>query len=92
MASDLITPSDRLVTQLGLQTDKNSNDLVLLQTLFAILIVAILKLILYLARMFEPIFDLTQATAKWLQVYFLNFRKNEGMECDLRAIGICSVC
>ena len=27
MASDLIAPSDRLVTQLGLQTDKNSDNL-----------------------------------------------------------------
>ena len=65
MASDLIAPSDRLVTQLGLQTDKNSNDLILLQILFSILIVGILILILYLvARMLKPIFDLTQATSK----------------------------
>ena len=65
MASDLIATSDRLVTQLGLQTDKNSNDLMLLQILFSILIVGILILILYLvARMLKPIFDLTQATSK----------------------------
>ena len=73
MASDLIASSDRLVTQLGLQTDKNSNNrlcaptepnnLILLQILFAVLIVSILILILYLvARMLKPIFDLTQAT------------------------------
>ena len=37
----------------------------LLQILFAILIVSILILILYLvARMLKPIFDLTQATSK----------------------------
>ena len=65
MASDLIASSDRLVTQLALQTDKNSNDLILLQILFAVLIVSILILILYLvARMLKPIFDLTQATSK----------------------------
>jgi signal transduction histidine kinase len=65
MASDLIASSDRLVNQLALQTDKNSNDLILLQTLFAVLIVSILILILYLvARMLKPIFDLTQATSK----------------------------
>ena len=65
MASDLIASSDRLVNQLGLQTDKNSNDLILLQILFAVLIVSILILILYLvARMLKPIFDLTQATSK----------------------------
>ena len=65
MASDLIASSDRLVNQLALQTDKNSNDLLLLQILFAVLIVSILILILYLvARMLKPIFDLTQATSK----------------------------
>jgi signal transduction histidine kinase len=65
MAADLIASSDRLVNQLALQTDKNSNDLILLQTLFAVLIVSILILILYLvARMLKPIFDLTQATSK----------------------------
>jgi signal transduction histidine kinase len=65
MASDLIASSDRLVNQLALQTDKNSNDLILLQIFFAVLIVSILILILYLvARMLKPIFDLTQATSK----------------------------
>src|SRR5262249_26323823 len=65
MAADLIASSDRLVNQLALQTDKNSNDLILLQILFAVLIVSILVLILYLVgRMLKPIFDLTQATSK----------------------------
>ena len=65
MASDLIAPSDRLVTQLGLQTDKNSDNLIVYQIIFAIVIVGILILILYsLARILRPIFDLTQATSK----------------------------
>jgi signal transduction histidine kinase len=65
MASDLIASSDRLVTQLGLQTDKNSNDLIMYQIIFGVLIVGILIIILYLvARMLKPIFDLTQATTK----------------------------
>ena len=65
MGSDLITSSDALVTQLGLQTDKNSQNLILLQIIFGILIIGILVLILYLvARMLRPIFDLTQATSK----------------------------
>jgi signal transduction histidine kinase len=65
MAADQIASSDRLVNQLALQTDKNSNDLIFLQILFAVLIVSILILILYLvARMLNPIFDLTQATSK----------------------------
>jgi signal transduction histidine kinase len=65
MGSDLITPSDRLVAQLALQTDEDSNNLLLLQIFFAILIVSILILILHLvARMLKPIFDLTQAASK----------------------------
>jgi signal transduction histidine kinase len=65
LASDLIASSDRLVTQLGVQTDKNSNGLILYQIIFAILIIGIQILILYLvARMLKPIFDLTQATSK----------------------------
>jgi signal transduction histidine kinase len=65
MASNLIESSDKLVTLLGQQTDKNSQNLILLQILFAILIIGILVLILYLvARMLRPIFALTQATSK----------------------------
>jgi signal transduction histidine kinase len=65
MASNLIESSDRLVTLLGQQTDKNTENLMLLQILFAILIIGILVLILYLvARMLRPIFALTQATSK----------------------------
>ena len=56
MASDLIAPSDRLVTQLVLQTDKNSDNLIVYQIIFVILVVGILILILYLvARMLKPI-------------------------------------
>jgi signal transduction histidine kinase len=65
MASNLIDSSDKLVTLLGQQTDKNSQNLLLLQILFAILIIGILVLILYLVeRMLRPIFALTQATSK----------------------------
>ena len=65
MASNLIVPSDRLVTQLALQTDKDSDDLISYQIIFVILVVGILVVILYLvARILKPIFDLTQATAK----------------------------
>jgi signal transduction histidine kinase len=65
MASNLIESSDRLVTLLGQQTDKNTENLILLQILFAILIIGILVLILYLvARMLRPIIALTQATSK----------------------------
>jgi signal transduction histidine kinase len=65
MASDLVNSSDKLVTQLGQQTDKNSQNLILLQIFFAILIVTTMVLILYLVgRMLRPIFVLTQATSK----------------------------
>ena len=65
MASNLVNSSDKLVTQLGQQTDKNSQNLMILQILFVILIVGIMVLILYLvARMLRPIFILTQATSK----------------------------
>ncbi|MGA7044426.1 MAG: ATP-binding protein, partial [Nitrososphaeraceae archaeon] len=64
-ASNLIESSDKLVTVLGQQTDKNSQNLLLLQILFAFLIIGILVLILYLvSRMLRPIFALTQATSK----------------------------
>jgi signal transduction histidine kinase len=65
MASDLIESSDKLVTLLGQQTDKNTQNLMLLQILFAILIIGIMVLILYLVRrILRPIFALTQATSK----------------------------
>lgn len=64
-AFSLVNASDKLVTQLGQGADKNSENVILLQILFAILIVGILVLILYLvARMLKPIFILTQATAE----------------------------
>jgi signal transduction histidine kinase len=81
MASNLIASSDRLVTQLGLQTDKNSGYLIVYQILFAILIVSILVLILYLvARMLKPIFDLTQATSKINQGNFDVSVKQKGSD------------
>jgi nitrate/nitrite-specific signal transduction histidine kinase len=62
---NLVISSDILVTQLGQQTDKNSENVMFLQILFAILIVGILVLILYLvARMLKPIFVLTQVTSE----------------------------
>ena len=65
IAFSLIESSDRLVTLLGQQTDKNTENLMLLQILFAILIIGILVLILYVvARILRPIVDLTQATSK----------------------------
>jgi signal transduction histidine kinase len=65
MASNLIESSDNLVTFLGQQTDKNTQNLMLLQILFAILIIGILVVILYLfRRILRPIFALTLALFK----------------------------
>jgi signal transduction histidine kinase len=64
-AYTLIGSSDKLVTLLGQQTDKNTRNLMLLQIFFAILIIGIMVLILYLVkRMLRPIFALTEATSK----------------------------
>jgi signal transduction histidine kinase len=64
-AYNLVNSSDKLVTQLGQQADKNSENVMLLQILFAIVIVGILVLILYLvALMLKPIFVLTHATSE----------------------------
>ncbi|MFL6327520.1 MAG: ATP-binding protein, partial [Nitrososphaeraceae archaeon] len=81
MASNLIESSDKLVTLLGQQTDKNTQNLMLLQILFAILIIGILVLILYLvARILRPIFALTQAVSKVKKGYLDVSVKQKG--CD----------
>jgi signal transduction histidine kinase/ActR/RegA family two-component response regulator len=84
MASDLIVPSDRLVTQLALQTDKNYDNLIVYQIIFVILVVGILILILYLvARMLKPIFDLTQATSKIKKGNFVSVRQKGNDELSI---------
>ena len=65
LASNLIGSSDALVTKLGQQADTNSQNLMLLQILFAILIIGILVLVLYfVTRILRPISALTQATSE----------------------------
>jgi signal transduction histidine kinase len=65
LASNLIDSSDALVTKLGQQADTNSQNLMLLQILFAILIIGILVLVLYfVTRILRPISALTQATSE----------------------------
>ena len=65
LASNLIGSSDTLVTKLGQQADTNSQNLMLLQILFAILIIGILILVLYfVTRILRPISALTQATSE----------------------------
>ncbi len=65
LTSNLIGSSDTLVTKLGQQADTNSQNLMLLQILFGILIIGILVLVLYfVARILRPISALTQATSE----------------------------
>ncbi len=65
LTSNLIGSSDALVTKLGQQADTNSQNLMLLQILFGILIIGILVLVLYfVARILRPISALTQATSE----------------------------
>ena len=65
LASNLIGSSDALVTKLGRQADTDSQNLMLLQILFGILIIGILVLVLYfVARILRPISALTQATSE----------------------------
>jgi signal transduction histidine kinase len=65
LASNLIGSSDALVTKLGRQADTYSQNLMLLQILFGILIIGILVLVLYfVARILRPISALTQATSE----------------------------
>jgi signal transduction histidine kinase len=61
----LIGSSDALVTKLGRQADTDSQNLMLLQILFGILIIGILVLVFYfVARILRPISALTQATSE----------------------------
>lgn len=65
LASNLIGSSDALVTKLGRQADTDSQNLMLLQILFGILIIGILVLVLYfVARILRPISALTEATSE----------------------------
>src|SRR6476619_2425016 len=65
LASNLIGSSDALVTKLGRQADTDSQNLMLLQILFGILIIGILVLVLYfVTRILRPISSLTQATSE----------------------------
>ena len=65
LASNLIGSSDALVTKLGRQADTDSQNLMLLQIFFGILIIGILVLVLYfVARILRPISALTQATSE----------------------------
>ena len=65
LALNVINSSDRLVTQLGNDTAKNSLNLMLLEILLAIMNIAVVLLILYFViKMLKPIGTLTHATSE----------------------------
>jgi HAMP domain-containing protein len=65
MAVSLVRSSDALVTNLGQTTERNSQNLMLLEVVLATIIVMIMLLILYiLFKMLSPIFSLTSATSE----------------------------
>jgi signal transduction histidine kinase len=65
MASGLIDSSDTLVTRLGNYAAINSNNLMLLEVILAIINIGILVLILYLViKILRPINSLTRATSE----------------------------
>ena len=65
MAASLINSSDSFVTNLGQNTERNSQNLTLLTVTLAIIIVIILLFILYLLYMIlRPIFPLISATSE----------------------------
>ena len=65
MASGLIDSSDTLVTRLGNYAAKNSNNLMVLEVVLAVINIGILVLILYLViKILRPINGLTRATSE----------------------------
>jgi signal transduction histidine kinase len=65
LALNVINSSDRLVTQLGNDTAKDSRNLVLLEILLAVLNIGVVILILYFViKIFKPIDTLTHATSE----------------------------
>jgi signal transduction histidine kinase len=65
LASKVINSSDRLVTQLGNDTAKDSMNLVMLEIFLAVLNIGVVILILYFViKIFKPIDTLTRATSE----------------------------
>jgi signal transduction histidine kinase len=65
LAANLIDSSDRLVTQLGVDSAKNSLNLMLLEIFLGIMNIGVVLLILYFVKnVLKPISALTQATSE----------------------------
>ena len=65
LAANLIDSSDMLVTQLGVDSAKNSMNVMLLEISFGIMNIGVILLILYFVKkVLKPISELTQATSE----------------------------
>jgi signal transduction histidine kinase len=65
LAANLIDSSDRLVTQLGVDSAKNSQNVLLLEIFFGIMNIGVVLLILYFVKkVLKPISALTRATSE----------------------------
>jgi signal transduction histidine kinase len=65
LATNLINSSDMLVTQLGVDSEKNSLNLTLLEIFFGIMnIVVVLLIIYFVKKVLKPISTLTKATSE----------------------------
>jgi signal transduction histidine kinase len=65
LAANLINSSDGLVTQLGIDSAKNSLNVVFLEILFGVMNIAVVLLIIYfVTRILKPIGVLTRATSE----------------------------
>ncbi len=65
LAANLINSSDRMVTQLGVDSAKNSLNVMLLEIFFGIMNIGVVLLIIYfVTKILKPISALTQATSE----------------------------
>lgn len=88
LALNVINLSDRLVTQLGNDTAKDSRNLVLLEIFLAVLNIGVIILILYFViKILKPIYTLTRATSEIKKGNFdVSIQENKGND-ELSLLG-----
>jgi nitrate/nitrite-specific signal transduction histidine kinase len=87
LAFNIINSSDRLVTQLGNDTAKDSRNLVLLEIFLAALNIGVVILIFYFViKILKPIDTLTRATSEIKKGNFVPIQENKGND-ELSLLG-----
>src|SRR5215469_6228516 len=87
LAFNVINSSDRLVTQLGNDTAKDSRNLVLLEIFLAVLNIGVVILIFYFViKILKPIDTLTRATSEIKKGNFVPIQENKGND-ELSLLG-----